>query len=269
MKSYKNIEKALNRERDSFAPTKKKRVDRNFNNTVFSTFSSRLNSDMSRFIRDKVAEKYHMEHLEEYSFSNIRDTIAKLTAKLMNKINEAIFKDEEIEFEHKNKKLIPERDFKKIYELILLVLKHFPNKLFTLSKFKFSQIRKYFVYRVNLKNRTAYPDITSEYILIDYKDYENDGTIWVYGLDDLESLNENIKEHFTMINPITNVRHEVSMNRSERSSRFDSKSSSRSSLSSRESSSRSSGKSSSKSSSKSSGKSSGKSSSKSSSRSSS
>lgn len=232
MKSYKNIKKALNKERDLFTPTKKKEVDRNFNNTLFTTFSSKLSSDMSRFIRDKVIEKYHKEHLEEYSFSNIRDTIAKLTAKLINKINEAIFKDEEIEFEHKNKKLIPERDFKKIYELILLVLKHFPNKLFTLSKFKFSQVRKYFVYRVNLKNRTAYPDITSEYILIDYKDYENDGTIWVYGLDDLESLNENIKEHFTMINPITNVRHEVSMNRSERSSRFDSKSSSKSSLSS-------------------------------------
>jgi hypothetical protein len=256
MKSYKNIEKALNKERDLFTATKKKIVDRNFNNTVFSTLSTRLNPDMSRFIRDKVTEKYHKEHLEEYSFANIRDTIAKLTAKLIKKINEAIFRDEEIEFEYKNKKLIPERDFKKIYELILLVLKHFPNKLFTLSKFKFSQVRKYFVYKVNLKNRTAYPDIMCEYLLIDYKDYENDGTIWVYGIEDLETLNNNIKEHFTMINPVTNIRHEVSMNRSERSSRFDSKSSSRSSLSSSKSSSKSSPKSSSKSSSKSSGRSS-------------
>jgi len=223
MTSYKNIQRALNIEKNLFRDTKKKGVDRNFNNTVFSTLSTRLNPDMSRFIRDKITELYY----DGYSYSNIKNTIAKLTAKLTKKINEAIFTGDEAKCEYKNTKLIPERDFKKIYELILLVLKHFPNKLFTLLKFKFSQVRKYFVYRINLKDKTISYDIDSKYVLIDYKGYEKDGSIWIFCFDSLEGLNEYIKQNFTMINPITNISHQISMNRSERSSRFNSKSSSK------------------------------------------
>ena len=220
-----------------------------------------LNTTLSKYIKNKVIEKY-----QDIESSNTKITTAvnKLIKILIKKINEVIYLDEEIEINYTNKNFIPERDFKNIYDIIFIVLKYFPNKLFTLSKFKFSKVRKYFVYKINLKKTKEY-DTNTEYLLIGYNEYDEDNSIWVYGLDSLKDLNENIKEHFTMINPKTDIRHEISMNNSERSSRFDSKSSKSSSKSSG----KSSGKSSSKSSSKSSGKSSGKSSSKSSGKSSS
>lgn len=192
---------------------KKKLHEKRFDTMFKSAFSTKLNEDLSEFIKEELIKKTHTD-----AYSDLNKSMFRLIKLVYKQINDSIHFNDELKIRYINKNFIPERDVKILYDIIILILKYFPNKAFKLTKYKFSKVRKYFIYSVESEK---YRNV--QYVIFDYNSYDRDLLLWVYTASNEDDLKKVIKQNFKMINPETKKKQKVSLNRSERSSKFDSK----------------------------------------------
>lgn len=193
---------------------KKKLEEKKFDSISKSGLSKKINEDLSQFIKNELIKKTHTN-----SYSDLNKSMFRLIKLVYKQINDSIHFDDELKIRYTDKGFIPERDVKILYDIIILILKYFPNKAFKLTKYKISKVRKYFIYSVESEK---YRNV--KYVIFDYSHYgERDSLLWVYTATNEADLKETIKKNFKMINPETKKKQKVSLNRSERSSKFDSK----------------------------------------------
>jgi len=209
------IEKALNEERE--------RERSKFDLISKDKFSTKLNYDMSELIKEEL-----LKHKEIYSYSEIKNSLVKLIKIMQQRINYNIYNLGEQGFEYKNQYFDLKRDIKKIYDIIIIVYKYFPNDYFTLKKYKISKVRNYFIYEVEIKEEYKKQSKYPKYLLINYQQDLESKTKYIfdmYCIANEEMLNEYIKDFIPMYNPKTNKKQSVSLNNSENSNPFKSKSS--------------------------------------------
>ncbi len=188
--------------------------ERKFDSISSTGFSKKTNEDLSQFIKDELIKKTHRE-----TYSDLNKSMFRLIKLVYKQIHDSIYFDSEIKKLYYNKDFIPERDVKIIYDIVLLIFKYVPSKIFKLSKYKISKVRKYFIYRVESEK---YKNV--QYVIFDYRHYgEKESLLWFYTATNEEDLKKTIKQNFKMVNPQTKKKQKVSLNRSERSSKFDSK----------------------------------------------
>jgi len=193
---------------------KKKLHEKRFDTMFKSAFSTKLNEDLSEFIKEELIKKTHTD-----AYSDLNKSMFRLIKLVYKQIHDSIYFDSEIKKLYYNKDFIPERDVKIIYDIVLLIFKYVPSKIFKLSKYKISKVRKYFIYRVESEK---YKNV--QYVIFDYRHYgEKESLLWFYTATNEEDLKKTIKQNFKMVNPQTKKKQKVSLNRSERSSKFDSK----------------------------------------------
>jgi len=209
------IEKALNEERE--------REKSKFDLISKDKFSTKLNYDMSELIKEEL-----LKHKEIYSYSEIKNSLVKLIKIMQQRINYNIYNYGEQGFEYKNQYFDLKRDIKRIYDIIIIVYKYFPNDYFTLKKYKISKVRNYFIYEVEIKEKYKEQRKYPKYLLINYQQNFELKTKYIfdmYCIANEEMLNEYIKDFIPMYNPKTNKKQSVSLNNSENSNPFKSKSS--------------------------------------------
>jgi len=208
-----------------------------FNLISKNKFSMKLNDDLSDYIKNEVM-KYDLVT------ANTKISVINLIKLLIPRFNRAIFLNKIIELKYSNSYFIPEKHFKIVYDIVLLVLKEMDskNKLFRIEKYKFSKVRKYFIYKIALKylyigsyyeEEGGLVARENKYLVIDYSKYEEDNILSIYSMGSLKELKKTIKENFKILDPITNQEKSVSLNKSAKSHSAKSSRSSRSSNSSR------------------------------------
>lgn len=159
-------------------------------NTVADEFlSSRLNDDMQTHI------KYLLEKKDiRYSYSDVKHTIADLIKIFYVRLNDAIYNDyDESDFKYSKTKFIHDRDARLLYNMIILIFTEFPNKLFTIKKFKFSKVNKYFIYEIHIKNTRE-----TKYVVFDYSEHYDTHKLFLYTCNTIEELKETIKDNFQL-----------------------------------------------------------------------
>jgi hypothetical protein len=217
MKAFK-LRNTLSLTKEEELNKKKKIYEKRFDSMVRSNFSKKLNEDMSEYIKEQLMKVIHNH--SHTTYSDINKSLLRLIKIIYKQINDSIHFDDEIKIRYSNKNFIPERDIKIIYDMIILILKYFPNKEYRLTKYKFSKVRKYFIYKVDSEK---YDNV--KYLIFDYSNYDTESLFWIYNADNEDNLKYLIKENFKMTNAETGKNHKVSLNRSERSSKFNSNSS--------------------------------------------
>jgi len=196
------IIKALDLEEEEFIRNQREKL---------SLLSKKLNEDLIELIKIELRKKFK----EDYSYNEIKKKLLRLILKIISIINKSIYNNNDLEIICKNKN-ISDEDFKIIYDIIFLVLKYYPNKLFELEKYKISNVRKYFIYKINIKPEYN-EKINIEYIIFDYSQYEKFQELYINIAENLEHVKKIIKEFLTILNPITNKYKSVSLNNSEKS----------------------------------------------------
>lgn len=178
----KKIEQSINRANES--EIKKYKVY----NVADKFLSSKLNDDVLSHIKVLLAKKDNV-----YSYDDIKKTIADLIISFYNKLNDAIYNDiYEYNIKYSNKKFIDDRDARLLYNIIIIIYNEYPNKLFTIKKFKFSKVNKYFIYEIYVKNTKKI-----KYLLFDYSETMSpERFFFIYVNDDIEELKERIKYFF-------------------------------------------------------------------------
>jgi hypothetical protein len=196
----------------------KKLHEDSFNSISKNKFALKLNDDLSELIKQELIKK------TSYSFADINKHLIKLILSIYKKIFHSIHTMKEIKVNYTNTHLITPDDVKLIYDIIFIILKHFPNKNIKLEKYKFSKVRKYFIYKIGAQSfKSRRPFV--EFLVFDYSDYdEHSQFFWIYTARNEPDLKYMIKDNFKMFNPLKNKKQKVSMNRSERSSKFKSRS---------------------------------------------
>jgi len=206
MKINKTI-KALDLEEEEFIRNQREKL---------ILISKKLNEDLIELIKIELRKKFK----EDYIYNEIKKKLLRLIKIIILKINESIYNNKKNLIEYKLNTII-DRDFKIIYDIIILILKYFPNKLFELEKYKISNVRKYFIYKINIK--PEYKDkIKNEYLIFNYSDYEINKEIMIYVAENLENLKFLIKDKIPMLHPIKNLDKSVSLDNSENSNLFNS-----------------------------------------------
>lgn len=167
---------------------KQKKEENKFDLISKDKLSIKLNEDLSELIKEELRKKIKDEHY----YNNIKNRVIKLIIYILNQLNFLIYNNikdytEYTYLKEVKTKTLDENSLKIIYDIIILVLKHYPNKVFELKKIKFSKVNKYFIYKIYInskyKNR-----ITTKYILIDYNQYEDIRTIYILLEDTLQDL---------------------------------------------------------------------------------
>jgi hypothetical protein len=188
--------------------------ERKFQGVSKTGFSKKTNEDLSQFIKEELIKKTHRE-----TYSNLDKYMVKLIKLVYKQIHDSIYFDSEIKKLYFNKDFIPERDVKILYDIIILIFNYVPSKVFKLTKYKISKVRKYFIYGVESEK---YKNV--KYVIFDYSHYgEKESLLWFYTATSENDLKDTIKQNFKMVNPETKKKQKVSLNRSERSSKFDAK----------------------------------------------
>jgi len=195
-------------------------------------FSMKLNDDLSDYIKNEVMKK-------DLVTPTSKRTIINLITMLVKYINKLIYNNDEIKKKYTNSNFIPDKHVKIIYDIIYLVFKHYPNKFFELEKYKISKVRKYFIYKIKLRNLNHTNDneyfhvMDIKYLIFDYSEYEENNLLYLYPIQSLDTLKITIKENFKILDPITNQKKSISLNKSAKSHSAKSSRSSRSSKSSK------------------------------------
>jgi len=187
-----------------------------FNLISKNKFSTKLNDDLSDYIKNELMKK-------DLVTLTTKRTIINLITILLKKIYGTILYNSENRINYSNKNFIPNKHVKIIYDIIYLVFKHYPNKLFELKKYKISKVRKYFIYKININKLyigtfiNDFQIINIKYLIFDYSNYEEDNLLWFYPVESLNELKETIKENFKILDSITNQEKSVSLNKSAKS----------------------------------------------------
>jgi len=166
----------------------------------------------------------------EHNYEQIKKKLLYIIKRFIISINKAIYYNRNVVFDlfKQNNddtmrlKTINQKDYRIIYNIIILVLEHFPNKLFKLTKYKFSNVRRYFIYKVDInekyKNKFDNRILNTEYLIFDYsEDNESDvyRNVTFIVSKNLEDLKTKIKKYFKIKNSSSSESKSVSLNNSE------------------------------------------------------
>jgi len=191
-----------------------------------SLLSSKINEDLIELIKIELRKKLKEDYIYD---ENKKNNLLILIKKIIPLINKSIYNNYNYPYKSKNKHInISDEDFKLIYNIIFLVFKHFPNKLFELEKYKLSNVRKYFIYKINIKPEYKHKvnrfneKFNSQYIIFDYSHYEDYKELYINVAKNLDNVKKIIKKYLFMLNPIINKNRPVSLNNSEKSNPFNS-----------------------------------------------
>jgi len=199
------VKKVLDKE----SKNNNKKIEDKFN-VVSSKLSKAMNDDMTEYINQFLIKN---DKSSVFKFDNIKKQVIQLIKVLYLKLNQSIYFNDEIIIGLSYKlHFIPDKiDIKLIYNILFLLYKYYPNKYFSINKYKFSKARNYFIYKVNYNNEI-------KYLIFDYNEINDERKIYIYPVDNLEELKETIKENFKVNNPITGSEHSVSYSKSKSSS---------------------------------------------------
>jgi len=188
-----------------------------------SLVSLKINEDLIKLIQIELRKKYK----EDYIYDGKKTSLLRLIKKIISLINKSIYINE-TSISFRKYKNISDEDFKLIYNIIFLVFNYYPNKLFELEKYKISNVRKYFIYKINIK--PEYKDtvnrfnekFNSQYIIFDYSQYEDYNELYITIEKNLKNVKKKIKKYLFMLKPDINKYRPVSLNNSEKSNPFNS-----------------------------------------------